>query len=127
MLTKVNDFIFTTVYAVNHRPGVEAGITGGDFLGKFTFAKLSPNTTAANTFSSLVGTILYWVLAIVALIAFIYLIMSGIKYITSGGDAAKATEARNGIINAIIGIIVIVLAYVILNFAFKVGIGVNNP
>lgn len=66
---------------------------------------------------SLVVTIINIFLLIVGAIAFIYLVIYGLKYVTSGGDAAKATEARNGIVNAIIGIIVITLAFFIIRMA----------
>ncbi len=41
----------------------------------------------------------------------IYLIVAGIQYITSGGNATKAMVARTAIINAIIGIILVILAF----------------
>lgn len=78
---------------------------------------LTPSGGAERTFSTVLGFAMNWVLAIVAIIAFIYLIMSGVNYITAGGDSEKATKARSGILNAIIGIVVVVLAYFILNFA----------
>ncbi|OGZ32324.1 MAG: hypothetical protein A2V69_02490 [Candidatus Portnoybacteria bacterium RBG_13_40_8] len=43
-------------------------------------------------------------------IAVIVLILGGIRYLTSGGDAEKAGSAKNLIINAIIGIIIILAA-----------------
>lgn len=49
--------------------------------------------------------------------AIIYLIWAGIKYITSGGDATKAATARSAIINAVIGIAVIIGAYTLINIA----------
>src|SRR3989344_6676273 len=76
---------------------------------------------AQSAFSRVVGNVITWVLAIVALIAFIYLIISGVNYITAGGDAEKATKARSGILNAIIGIVVIVLSFFILRFAANLG------
>ena len=76
---------------------------------------------AQSAFSRVVGNVITWVLAIVALIAFIYLIISGVNYITAGGDAEKATKARTGILNAIIGIIVVVISYFILSFAIRAG------
>lgn len=42
--------------------------------------------------------------------AVIMLVVGGIRYITSGGDSGKASTARNMITNALIGIVVIVLA-----------------
>ena len=54
--------------------------------------------------------------------AIIYLIWAGVKYITAGGDTKKAGEARQAIINAVIGIAVVVGAYTLINIAF----GINN-
>ena len=76
---------------------------------------------AQPTATKLINLITTWVLAFAAVVAFIYLIISGINYITAGGDAEKATKARTGILNAIIGIIVIVLAFIIIRFAIGVG------
>ncbi|CAN5137456.1 hypothetical protein BH11PAT4_BH11PAT4_1950 [soil metagenome] len=53
---------------------------------------------------------------------FIYLIWAGIKYITSGGDTKKATEARTSVINAVIGIAIFLSIYTLLN----IGIGLGN-
>jgi hypothetical protein len=47
-------------------------------------------------------------------IAVIILIIGGIRYLTSGGDAEKAGGAKNMIINAIIGIIIILAAAFVL-------------
>lgn len=49
-------------------------------------------------------------------IAVIYLVYGGILYITAGGDAEKATKGRTSLINAIVGIIIILLALVIVAF-----------
>ncbi len=49
-------------------------------------------------------------------IAVIYLIYGGVLYITAGGDAEKATKGRTALINAIIGIIIILAAFAIANF-----------
>jgi hypothetical protein len=42
--------------------------------------------------------------------AVIVVIISGVRYITSGGDTAKVGSAKGALINAVIGLIVIVLA-----------------
>ena len=41
------------------------------------------------------------------LLSFVFLIMGGFKWITSGSDKAKLEQARDEITNAIIGIIVV--------------------
>lgn len=76
---------------------------------------------------NLIIVILNWFLVAVTIIAFVYLVLSGVKYITSGGDATKATEARNGIIYAIIGLIVISLAFFIIRFAITFGTSGGGP
>lgn len=55
-------------------------------------------------------------LALIALIAVIFILIGGIKYITSGGDEDAAASAKNTILYAIIGLIVIAFSAVIVNF-----------
>ena len=50
-------------------------------------------------------------------IAVILLIVAGIKYMTSGGDSEKAGAAKNSIINAVIGIVIVVAAVFIIGLA----------
>lgn len=59
------------------------------------------------------------VLMAVGLIAVIMLILGGLRYITSGGDAKKVTDAKNTILYAIIGLIISVLSYAIVNFVLS--------
>lgn len=68
-----------------------------------------------------VGTIINILLFLAGAAAVIYLIWAGIKYLTSGGDTKKAEEARRAIINAVIGIIIVVSAYFIIRVAFSAG------
>ncbi len=59
------------------------------------------------------------VLMAVGLISVIMLIFGGLRYITSGGDAKKVTDAKNTILYAIIGLIICVLSYAIVNFVLS--------
>lgn len=87
--------------------------TGSSFsISDFNFLTIFKGTSFDNVFGQVIGI----VLTIAALVAFIYLLMAGFQYITAGGDAAKAQTARTGIINALIGIIVIVVSYTILRY-----------
>ena len=47
--------------------------------------------------------------------AFIMLIAGGFKYLTSGGDPKKSQEAQQTITYAVIGLILLVSAYIIIN------------
>ena len=68
------------------------------------------------------------VLLIVGLISVIMLVYGGLRYILSGGDSKKVTDAKNTILYAIIGLIISLLAYAIVNFVLNsvIGVGTTN-
>lgn len=78
------------------------------------------------TIGRLASDIIPVILTIVGVLAVLYLIYSGILYITAGGNADRVKAARTGIINAIIGIIVVMAAFFIVRFAVSVGRQVDN-
>jgi cytochrome bd-type quinol oxidase subunit 2 len=57
--------------------------------------------------------------AIVGVIAVIMIIVGGLRYITSGGDSGKVGSAKNTLIYAIIGLVVVALAQVIVHFVIS--------
>ena len=54
--------------------------------------------------------------SVAAVIAVIFMIVNGINYITSAGDATKTEQAQKGIIAALIGLIVVGIAYLLVRF-----------
>lgn len=66
-------------------------------------------------FKQITNTILY----IVGIVAVIMLIIGGIKYVVSGGDSKKVTDAKNTILYAIIGLVIAFLAFAIVNFVIS--------
>ncbi len=72
------------------------------------------------SFTQILGNILNWVLILAGAIAVIYLVYGGILYITASGDAEKATKGKTAVINAIIGIVIILLAIVIVNWVVSI-------
>jgi energy-converting hydrogenase Eha subunit B len=62
-------------------------------------------TTVVNIFSIIVG-----------FLAVIMIIWGGLRYITSGGDSGKITTAKNTIIYALIGLVIVALAQFIVRF-----------
>jgi hypothetical protein len=76
---------------------------------------IEPGTTTgdASTIISAIDALVTWLFALAGALAVAYLVYAGIQYITGGAKGAEA--AKGAIINAIIGIAVIVLSYVIIN------------
>ena len=66
-------------------------------------------------FKQVTNTVLY----IVGIIAVVMLIIGGIKYVVSGGDAKKVTDAKNTVLYAIIGLVIAFLAFAIVNFVIS--------
>ncbi len=61
-------------------------------------------------------TITNVLLFLIGAISVIMLIIGGIKYTVSGGDSSAVTSAKNTILYAIVGIIVAILAFAVVNF-----------
>lgn len=57
--------------------------------------------------------------AIGAVIAIITVIIGGMRYITSGGDSNNVSSAKNTIIYALVGLIIIAFAQVIVQFVLE--------
>lgn len=61
-------------------------------------------------------TITNVLLFLIGAISVIMLIIGGIRYVVSGGDSSAVTGAKNTILYAIVGIVVAILAYALVNF-----------
>jgi hypothetical membrane protein len=73
----------------------------------------------ASNFGTIISSLLNLVMIIAAILVFLYLIMGGIEWITSGGDKGKTESARNKITAAIIGLIILAASYAILQLALS--------
>jgi len=74
----------------------------------------SASGTGVTDVTSLFGKVTTIVAIVAGGLAFIYLIYSGILYLTAGGNADSAKKGQQGILNAIIGIVIIVAAWAII-------------
>ncbi len=54
--------------------------------------------------------------AIIGVVAVIMIILSGMKYITSGGDGQKVASAKSTLIYSLVGLVIVALAQVIVHF-----------
>ena len=80
-----------------------------------------------NSFSNLVAGFIQIAFVLAVIVALFYLIYGGFRWITSGGDKQAVNAARDHIVAAIIGLVIIFLSYFILNFLLGVfGLGSLN-
>lgn len=52
-------------------------------------------------------------------IAVVMIVIGGIRYTTSNGDSSQVTSAKNTIMYAVIGLIIAIMAYSIVNFVIQ--------
>jgi type IV secretory pathway VirB2 component (pilin) len=65
-------------------------------------------------------TVVFNFLSIIAgIIAVIVIIISGLKYITSGSNPQDANNAREGVLYAVVGLVIALLAQAIVQFFLK--------
>ena len=128
---KVKTLIFAGVLAVAGigavavaTPSAFAGTKSavvGNPSGGLNGIKQGANNTNADTGKSfdpydLAQKAVSWLLWGVGVASVIVIIIGGVMYTTSSGDQQKVTKAKNTILYGIIGLIIAVLAYGIVNF-----------
>lgn len=65
--------------------------------------------------NTLIAFIINAIIVVGIVLSLIFLLWGGIRWITSGGDKAKVDTARGTIVAAIVGLIIVILAWVIIN------------
>ena len=69
-----------------------------------------------NDIVKLVINIFSWIVGIVAVVM---IIVGGLKYITSGGDSSSTGSAKNTILFAVVGLIVVALSQFLVRFVLE--------
>lgn len=64
-------------------------------------------------------TIINVVIGVVGFIAVAMIVMGGISYTTSQGDASKTKKAMNTILYGVVGLVVALLAFAVVNFVLS--------
>jgi hypothetical protein len=72
--------------------------------------------TAAQRVDQMVEQIINIMSLVVGVVAVVMIIIGGFKYVTSGGDSGNVTGAKNTILYAVVGLVVVALAQVIVRF-----------
>ncbi len=67
-------------------------------------------------FNNFIKDIINILLFLIGAIAVIMIIIGGLRYVTSGGDQGAITGAKNTILYAVIGLVIAVMAFAIVNF-----------
>ncbi|MEP6710462.1 MAG: MMCAP2_0565 family pilin-like conjugal transfer protein [Candidatus Saccharibacteria bacterium] len=94
------------VHAINVFKGCSSSTAGSTAVCKDTSSSVDP------LIKTLINTLLY----ALGIIAVIVIVVGGIKFVTSDGDPGKIKSARETILYAVVGLVVAILAYAIVQF-----------
>lgn len=84
-----------------------------------------PNPLKANNIQELSGDMIKGLLGVSGAIALFMLVWGGIVWMTSNGSAERLKKGKDTILWAILGLVIIFMSYVIINFIFDI-IGGNG-
>jgi hypothetical protein len=73
-------------------------------------------TAPSTSVDSVIKTVINILSLVVGVVAVIMIIIGGLKYITSSGDSNNVSSAKNTILYAIIGLVIVALAQVLVRF-----------
>ena len=74
------------------------------------------NIPKVNVDSATIGNILSATFTVIGGLATLFLLIGAVRYVTSNGDQGQMTQAKNTILYAIIGIVVSLSAFAIVQF-----------
>ena len=104
--------VFT--FALLHTPQVLA--FDGTIQGGAEAARGNDQTAdlfgSTGVFQTITNVLLY----VLGSISVIMIIIGGLRYVISGGNSTNVTAAKNTILYAIVGVIIAILSYAIINF-----------
>lgn len=101
-----------TILAEDSTPPLEGGGGGSSSTGQ----AIKPVGGAGDTLQTDITNILNIIIGVLGIVAVIVIIIGGISYMTSSGDAGKVKKAKDTILYGVIGLVIVALAYAIVNF-----------
>lgn len=112
-VSMVSVMSFAPAYAVANPNDAQGQVCAGAAVAG---AGCSDNGTSLN---GVVKAILNILSIAVGIAAVVMIILAGLKYITSGGEASNVSSAKNSLLYAIIGLVIVALAQTIVRFVLS--------
>lgn len=90
----------------------------------YSGGKAKPGTfEGADSLEDSIIGIINAIIGVLGIVAVVVIIIGGISYMTSSGDAGRVKKAKDTILYGVIGLVICVLAFAIVNFVIKNIIG----
>lgn len=76
-------------------------------------------TTNGKTLSVILATALNILSIVVGIVAVLMIIVGGLRFVLSGGDSNNTTSARNTVLYAIVGLVIVFFAQILVKFVLR--------
>ncbi len=103
-------------------PSIQGNLCQGAELQSGVGNEATCGTTTADAggnVNSLIADVINIFSLVVGVVSVIMIIIGGFRYITSGGDSSNVSNAKNTILYAIIGLVIVALAQFIVRFVLS--------
>ncbi len=97
-------------------PGGQAPTASAGNSDAQTSAKTLCGATVKDNVQDIVKDVINTILVVLGMVAVIMIVIGGIRYTTSNGDSSSVKAAKDTILYAVVGLIVAILSYAIVNF-----------
>ena len=104
--------------STNSTVNTENGVRCGSDI-NFSGGSCAANTQADDKIQNLVRTIINIFSVVVGAVCVIMIVIGGFRYVTSGGDSNNVGAAKNTILYAIVGLIIVAVSQVIVQFVLQ--------
>ena len=95
------------------------GATSYELMNNMIHGAANNAGVPSTSLQSFIGTILNVVFAVIGLVSVFMIILGGFTYMTSQGDAAKVKRGKDTLLYGIIGLLIALLAFAIVNFVLS--------
>jgi hypothetical protein len=115
------------VHAQAQQVDTQGDACSGANLDLSNTSQTSCGTQAEGTVSGILKTVIDIFSLIVGAVSVIMIVIGGFRYIISGGESSNVSGAKNTIIFAIVGLVIVVLAQILVQFVLaKTATSVGN-
>jgi hypothetical protein len=105
-----------TVSAQDVQQEINNGLCSGSNLDLSNSSGDCSSGDSTAKFNNLVHSVINVLSAIVGVVAVVMIIVGGLRYITSGGNDTSVSGAKNTILYAVVGLVIVALAQIIVRF-----------
>ena len=110
-------FSFVFIFSFLVAPSTVLAVTEDELLWGGKKSTVMANSGLGNQDPrAVISNVIRTILGFLGIIAVVIILMGGFKWMTAGGNEETVTQARGNIKNAIIGLVVVFLSFVIVNF-----------